>query len=122
MRSGLDELFGPNDAQLMVIAEAPLLDVHVRYDGRVIAPRLGWVRGSHIGYALFPAMRARKYEPVLEVTWRTMTEEHSLSKPMEQVDSGGRCLYVLRLDRKGDPVLPERHDSFSPFWWTCHFY
>lgn len=115
-----DENFGPPEAQLIVTSEAPLLDIQVRYGGRVIAPRPGWVPGSHIRYALFPAMRTRDYETVLEITWRTTSEERSLSRPMRQF-TDPLCLYVLRLDRLGAPIEPERPDAHSPFWWDCHF-
>ncbi|WPB87000.1 hypothetical protein [Sediminicoccus rosea] len=115
-----DEAFGPPEAQLIVTSEAPLLDVRVRYGGREIAPRPGWLEGSHIRYALFPAMRTRNYETVLEVTWRTMSEERSLSRTMRQT-SDRLCLYVLRLDILGQPVELGRPDAHSPFWWNCRF-
>jgi hypothetical protein len=115
-----DEEFGPPEAQLIVTSEAPLLDVHVSYDGRVIASRPGLTRGSEPSYALFPMMRTRKFEPVLQISWRTASGQQSLSQPMRQFDSGRLCLYVLRLDQAGDPVPPEPPDSHSPFWWTCH--
>lgn len=115
-----DENFGPPEAQLIVTSEAPLLDIQVRYGGRVIAPRPGWLPGSHIRYALFPAMRTRDYETVLEITWRTISEERSLSRPMRQF-SDPLCLYVLRLDQLGNPIELERPDAHSPFWWDCHF-
>lgn len=115
-----DEAFGPPEAQLIVTSEATLLDVRVRYGGREIAPRPGWVPGSHIRYALFPAMRTRNHETVLEVTWRTMSEERSLSRTMRQF-SDPLCLYVLRLDQFGNAIELNRPDPHSPFWWDCHF-
>ncbi len=115
-----DEVLGPPEAQLIVTSEAPLLDVQVRYGGRVISPRPGWVPGGHIGYALFPAMRTRDYETILEVTWRTLSEERSISRPMQQF-SHRMCLYVLRLDQFGNPIELNRPDPHSPFWWDCYF-
>lgn len=120
VRQALDDIIGPPEAQLIVTSEAPLLDVRVRYGGREIAPRPGWVPGSHIGYALFPAMRTRSYETILEVTWKTQIAERSVSQVMRQNDAGRLCLYVLRLDTAGNPVPLEPTGSPPPFWWDCH--
>lgn len=120
MREGLDDIIGPSEANLIVISDEPLLDVHVSFDGRVIASRPGLPRGRESSYALFPMMRTRKFEAVLQISWRTASGQRSLSQPMRQFDSGRLCLYVLRLDQAGNPVPPEPPNSHSPFWWTCH--
>ena len=121
VRAALDDFIGPNEAQLMVVAEEPvrLRDITVSYDGRTIDARPGMV-GSQIQYLLFPRLRSRKLQPMLQISWRTASGQVLISQPMQQFDSGRLCLYVLRLDRAGNAIAPERSDAHSPFWWDCH--
>ncbi|MBY0332356.1 MAG: hypothetical protein K2X49_17010 [Acetobacteraceae bacterium] len=120
IRQAWDEIFGPNEAQLVIVSAAPIRNVSVTYDGRTIEPRPGWPTRDVHGYAAFPAMRTRIFEPVLHVSWEGPSGPLSVSRIMRQADSGRVCLYVLNLDNAGVPVGPEPPGALSPFWWTCH--
>lgn len=120
IRQAWDEIFGPNDAQLVLVSAAPIRNVSVTYDGRLIEPRPGWSTRDVQSYAAFPAMRTRAFEPVLQVSLEGPSGPVAVSRVMRQADSGRVCLYVLNLDAQGTPVGPEPSDALSPFWWTCH--
>ena len=115
-----DEIFGPNDAQLIIVSAAPIRNVSVTYDGRSIVSRPDWPTKDLQGYAAFPAMQTRRFEPVLSVSWDGPDGAQSVSRVMRQADSGRVCLYVLNIDSAGVPVSQERLDALSPFWWTCY--
>ncbi len=117
-----DELLGPNEAQLVVIAEAPIRRLHVTYDGRAVPSRPHLLVDEVQGYVLFPALRTRALEPVLQVAWEAAGSPRSVSVAMRQFDSGRICLYVLRLDAAGEPVPPRPLDRHAPIWWTCHMH
>ena len=120
VREAWDEIFGPNDAQLIIVSAAPIRNVSVTYDGRSIVSRPDWPTKDLQGYAAFPAMRTRLFEPVLSVSWDGPDGARSVSRVMRQADSGRVCLYVLNIDSAGVPVSQERLDALSPFWWTCY--
>jgi hypothetical protein len=120
VRQAWDEIFGPNDAQLVIISAAPIRNVLVTYDGRPIERRPDGPTRDVQSYAVFAAMRTRALQPVLHVSWESQGEGRSLSRTMRQFDSGRVCLYVLTLDPAGVPAPPERPDEFSPIWWTCY--
>lgn len=120
IRHAWDEIFGPNDAQLVIISPATIRHVTVTYDGRRIASRPDWPMNNLHGYAAFPAMRTRIFEPVLSVSWEGPDGARSVSRVMRQADSGRVCLYVLTLDAAGIPIRPEPPDEISPFWWSCY--
>ena len=120
VRQAWDELFGPNDAQLVIVSAAPIRNVSVTYDGRRIDRRPDWPTSDVQSYATFPAMRTRIFEPGLSVSWEGPDGARSVSRIMRQFDSGRVCLYVLNLDSAGVPIGPEPPDEFSPFWWTCY--
>lgn len=120
VRHTWDEVFGPNDAQLVIVSAAPIRDVSVTYDGRVIEPRPGRPTLDFQTYGTFPGMRTRVVGPVLHVSWNGPSGAQSVSRIMRQFDSGRVCLYVLNLDAAGMPIRVEPADEFSPFWWTCH--
>lgn len=120
VRQAWDEIFGPNDAQLVIVSAAPIRNVSVTYDGRRIDRRPDWPTSDVQSYATFPAMRTRIFEPVLSVSWEGPDGPRSVSRVMRQADSGRVCLYVLNLDPAGVPIGPEPPDEFSPFWWTCY--
>jgi hypothetical protein len=120
VRQAWDEIFGPNDAQLIIVSAAPIRNVSVIYDGRSIVSRPDWPTNDLQGYAAFPAMRTRLFEPVLSVSWDGPDGARSVSRVMRQADSGRVCLYVLNIDSAGVPVSQERLDALSPFWWTCY--
>lgn len=120
IRQAWDEIFGPNDAQLVISSAAPIRNVSVTYDGRTIEPRPGWPTRDVQSYAAFPAMRTRVVQPVLQVSWEGPDGARSVSRIMRQFDSGPVCLYVLNIDAAGIPIGPEPPDEFSPFWWTCY--
>lgn len=120
VRQAWDEIFGPNDAQLIIVSATPVRNVSVTYDGRRIERRPDWPTGDMQSYATFPAMRTRIFEPVLSVSWEGPGGARSVSRVMRQADSGRVCLYVLNLDSAGVPIGPEPPDGLSPFWWTCY--
>ena len=120
IRQAWDEIFGPHDAQLVLVSAAPIRNVSVTYDGRLIAPRPSWPTRDVQSYAAFPAMRTRAFEPVLQVSWEGPDGPRTVSRVMRQADSGRQCLYVLNLNAGGIPVGAEPPDEFSPFWWTCY--
>lgn len=120
VRQAWDEIFGPNDAQFIIVSATPIRNVSVTYDGRGIAPRPDWPTRDIQRYAAFPAMRTRAFEPVLHVSWEGPDGPRSVSRVMRQADSGRVCLYVLNLDSAGIPIGAEPPDEFSPFWWTCY--
>ena len=120
VRQAWDEIFGPNDAQLVIVSATPVRNVSVTYDGRSIVSRPDWPTKDLQGYAAFPAMRTRIFEPVLSVSWEGPDGSRSVSRVMRQADSGRVCLYVLNLDSAGVPIGPEPPDGLSPFWWTCY--
>ncbi len=120
VRQAWDDVFGPNEAQLVIVSAAPIRNVSVAYDGHIIGPRVGWPTGDVPRYAMFPPMRTRAFEPVLQVSWEGPSGSLSVSRVMRQADSGRLCLYVLNLDTAGAAVGPEPPDALSPFWWTCH--
>ncbi len=120
IRQGWDEIFGPNDAQLVIISAVPLRNVIVTYDGQFIDPRPGWPTRDLQRYTTFPAMRTRAFEPVLEVSWDGPSGPATVSRIMRQNDSGRLCLYVLDVDATGTAAGPEPPDALSPFWWSCH--
>ena len=120
VREAWDEIFGPRDAQLIVVSAAPIRNVSVTYDGRSIVSRPDWPTKDLQGYAAFPAMQTRRFEPVLSVSWDGPDGAQSVSRVMRQADSGRVCLYVLNIDSAGVPVSQERLDALSPFWWTCY--
>ena len=120
VRQAWDEIFGPHDAQLVIVSATPIRNVSVAYDGRAIEPRPNWPTRDVRRYAAFPAMRTRAFEPVLHVSWEGPSGPVTVSRVMRQADSGRFCLYVLNLDARGTPVGPESPDALSPFWWTCH--
>jgi hypothetical protein len=120
IRQAWDEIFGPTDAQLVIVSAAPISNVIVTYDGRRIDRRPDGATSDVQSYATFPAMRTRIFEPVLSVSWEGADGPRSVSRVMRQADSGRVCLYVLNLDSAGVPIGPEPPDQFSPFWWTCY--
>jgi hypothetical protein len=120
VRRAWDEIFGPNDAQLIIVSAVPIRNVSVTYDGRSIVSRPDWPTKDLQGYATFPAMRTRIFEPVLSVSWEGPDGARSVSRVMRQADSGRVCLYVLNLNFAGVPIGPEPPDELSPFWWTCY--
>ena len=121
VREGWDAIFGPNDAQLLIVTAAEIRDVSVIYDGRRIAPRPGSPMREIRSYAAFPTMRTRRFEPVLQVSWEGPSGPMSVSRVMRQADAGRLCLYVLTLDSTGAPVTGEPPSALSPFWWTCYW-
>ncbi|MBY0339196.1 MAG: hypothetical protein K2X11_21465 [Acetobacteraceae bacterium] len=120
IRQAWDEIFGPHDAQLVIVSAAPIRNVSVTYDGRMIEPRPGWPTRDVQSYAAFPAMRTHAFEPLLQVSWEGPSGPVSVSRVMRQADSGRLCLYVLKLDARGTPMGLDPPDALSPFWWTCH--
>jgi hypothetical protein len=120
IRQAWDSMFGPFDAQLVIVSAAPIRNLGVTYDGRRIDRRPDWPTNDVQGYATFPAMRTRVVEPILSVSWDGPNGPRSVSRAMRQADSGRVCLYVLNLDSAGVPISPEPPDQVSPFWWTCH--
>jgi hypothetical protein len=120
VRQAWDEIFGPNDAQLVIVSEALIRNVRVTYDGREIGSRPDWPIEELIGYAAYPAMRTRLFEPLLTVTWEGPNGARSVSRVMRQSDSGRVCLYVLSIDSDGDPAAREPSGSMAPFWRTCY--
>ena len=120
VRDFADEVFGPSEAQFVLISDEPLLRVHVTYDGEEVRPRPSWEQGAAPNYATFAPLRTRSFEPTLFVSWETRAGRASVSATMRQTDHR-RCLYVLRIDAAGRALPPEPIDARSPFWWTCHF-
>lgn len=119
VRDAWDEIFGPNDAQLVIVSAGLIRNVSVTYDGRRIGSRPDGPTKDLQGYAAFPAMRTRVFAPVLGVSWEGPDGPRSVSRIMRQADSGRVCLYVLNIDSGGIPVTHEPADALSPFWWTC---
>jgi hypothetical protein len=120
VRDFADEIFGPSEAQFVLVSDVPLLRVHVTYDGQDVPPRPRWGQGAAPNYATFAPLRTRGFEPTLFVSWETGAGRASVSATMRQTDDR-RCLYVLRIDATGRVLPPEPVDARSPFWWTCHF-
>lgn len=120
VRAIWDEFLGPNEAQLLIVSPAAIRNVSVIYDGRPIEQQPGWPTRELTGYAAFPGMRTRVFEPLLNVSWDGPSGPMSVSRSMRQADSGRLCLYVLSLDAAGAPVDKERPDALSPFWWSCY--
>lgn len=120
VRDLIDKFFGPNEAQLVLVSDTPLLRVRVTYDEREVLPRPNWGPGAAPTYATFTPLRTRAFEPTLSVSWETNEGRASVSRTMRQTDHR-RCLYVLRIDAAGRALPPEPTDAHSPFWWTCHF-
>ena len=120
VRDLLDEFFGPNEAQLVLVSDTPLLRVRVTYADHEVMPQPNWGSGAAPTYATFAPLRTRAFEPTLSVSWETSESRASVSRTMPQSDHR-RCLYVLRIDAAGHALPPEPTDAHSPFWWTCHF-
>lgn len=120
VRDLIDEFFGPNEAQLVLVSDTPPLRVRVTYDDGEVVPRPNWGPGAAPTYATFAPLRTRAFEPTLSVLWETSEGRASVSRTMRQTDHR-RCLYVLRIDAAGRALPPEPTDARSPFWWTCHF-
>lgn len=120
IRQAREEIFGPNDAQPVIVSAMPLQNVSVTCDGRGIERRPDWPTSDMQRDAAFPAMRTRILEPVLGVSWEGPDGPRSVSRVMRQADSGRVCVYVLNLDSAGIPIGPEPPGELSPFWRTCH--
>jgi hypothetical protein len=120
MRATFDDALGPNDAQLLIVSDAPIRNIRLTYDGRPIKarPAILPLRPSP-GYFLFREMRSFSPRPMIELSWDSPAGPESLSQVMRQFDSGRLCLYVLRLDEGGKPIPPERGRELAPFWWSC---
>jgi hypothetical protein len=120
IREAWDEILGPNEAQLIIVTDVPIRNVSVTYDGQPIEERPRWVTRDVQDYAAYPNMRVNVFEPILEVSWEGPGGPRSISRVMRHFDWGRRCLFVLKLDAAGEPIVPERPDGRSPFWWNCH--
>jgi hypothetical protein len=117
----LDDLFGPPEARLFIISEAPLKNLRVTYNGNNIEPRPGAAQQAFGRYTSFHPLRARIWEPLLEVSWEAESgASGAVRRPMRQF-SDKYCLYVLRIDALAVPETDRPDDPFSPFWWTCYF-
>lgn len=115
-----DGLKWSNEAQLVIVSPVQIDRVRVTYDDRDIRMRPEFW-GAVYGYAVFPGLRTRKFEPVLTVSWQGPSGPVSISRVMRQVDYSV-CLYVLTLDSAGMPMRDDRPDRYSPFWWSCSLY
>ena len=102
-----DAVLPPRKATLVIISDASLRDVTVRYDGRdyAVRPRLHGTGDER--HVLVPNMRPMRLASTLDVAWRTDSGRHAISVVLDAHDSEPPiCVMVLRLDGQGLPILP----------------
>lgn len=107
------------EASLVVVSDTRLLDMQVTYDGKAARPwpASTFIRGGQPFDLLYPRLVSYGRLPRLVVTWRTAFGPGRAEVEVEQ-DNDPICLYVLRLDAQGVPVIRSTNPAYlhsAPF-------